>query len=263
MKKKKVKIFRNSTNKTTEVERKVIEELNKNDFKLVQENYDLAISIGGDGTFLKMVNETNFKEVLYYVGINTGNLGFLQELTTDDYEKFIQDLANDILIEDTKSLEEIIVTTKYKTISYFALNEVVIRNKNLKALETDIKIDNVLLEEFVGDGILISTNVGSTAYNMSLGGSIIDKEIQALSLTPIAPLKNARYHNLDNSIILSSKRVIELIPTSPNLILTFDGKNEEIENVIKIEVKLSNRKIKCLTTQNNNFIKTIHNKIIG
>ena len=75
--------------------------------------------------------------------------------------------------------------------------------------------------------------------------------------------KNARYHNLDNSIILSSKRVIELIPTSPNLILTFDGKNEEIENVIKIEVKLSNRKIKCLTTQNNNFIKTIHNKIIG
>ena len=263
MKIEKVKIFRNSTNKTTEVEQKVIEELNKNGFKLVQENYDLALSIGGDGTFLKMVNETNFKEDLYYVGINTGNLGFLQELTTDDYEKFIQDLANDILIEDTKSLEEIIVTTKYKTISYFALNEVVIRNKNLKALETDIKIDNVLLEEFVGDGILISTNVGSTAYNMSLGGSIIDKEIQALSLTPIAPLKNARYHNLDNSIILSSKRVIELNPTSPNLILTFDGKNEEIENVIKIEVKLSNRKIKCLTTPNNNFIKTIHNIIIG
>lgn len=259
----KIAIYKNDSEKSIEVEETVKKELEKLGLEIVDENYDLAISIGGDGTFLKMVNKTNFNEDIYYVGIHTGTLGFLQELTTEDYKAFFEDIINNIRTIEEIALEEINVITKINTYHYLALNEVVIRRKDLKVLESKIKIDNVFLESFAGDGILISTNVGSTAYNMSLGGSIIDKSITALSLTPIAPLRSKMYKNLNNSIILSKERIIELEPTTPNLILTIDGRNQEIDDVAKIQVKISEHKIKCLKRNSDNFIKTVHDKLIG
>ena len=259
----KVAIYNNNKEKSIEVEEKLKKDLKKLGLEVVDENYDLAISIGGDGTFLKMVNKTNFKEDIYYVGINTGTLGFLQELTTEDYKKFLDDIINNILTMEETFLEEINVIAKNNTYHFLALNEVVIRRKDLKVLESKIKVDDVLLEDFAGDGLLISTNVGSTAYNLSLGGSIIDKNITALSLTPIAPLRSKMYQNLNNSIILSKERIIELEPKHENLMLTIDGINKEIDDVIKIQVKISEHKIKCLKGSNDNFIKTIHDKLIG
>lgn len=259
----KITIYKNSSEKSIEAERELAKELEKHKLEIVDKNYDLAISIGGDGTFLKMVNRTNFNENIYYVGINTGTLGFLQELTTEDYKVFLEDITKNILTTEEIALEEISVITKNNTYHYFALNEIVIRRKDLKVLESKIKVDDVFLEDFAGDGLLISTNVGSTAYNMSLGGSIIDKNITALTLTPIAPLKSKMYKNLNNSIILSKERTIKLEPTTPNLILTIDGINKEIEDIIKIQVKISEHKIKCLKRNSDNFIKTVHDKLIG
>lgn len=259
----KVAIYKNNNEKSIEVEEKLKKELEKLGLEVVDESYDLAISIGGDGTFLKMVNKTNFNEDIYYVGINTGTLGFLQELTTEDYKVFFENIINNILTIEEIALEEINVITKNSTYHYLALNEIVVRRKDLKVLESKIKVDDVFLEDYAGDGLLISTNVGSTAYNMSLNGSIIDKSITALALTPIAPLRSKMYKNLNNSIILSKERIIELEPTTPNLILTIDGVNQEIEDVIKIQVKISEHKIKCLKTNHNNFIKTVHDKLIG
>ena len=259
----KVAIYNNNKEKSIEVEEKLKKDLKKLGLEVVDENYDLAISIGGDGTFLKMVNKTNFKEDIYYVGINTGTLGFLQELTIEDYKKFLDDIINNILTIEETFLEEINVIAKNNTYHFLALNEVVIRRKDLKVLESKIKVDDVLLEDFAGDGLLISTNVGSTAYNLSLGGSIIDKNIVALSLTPMAPLRSKMYQSLNNSIILSKERIIELELKHENLILTIDGINKEIDDVIKIQVKISEHKIKCLMGSNDNFIKTIHDKLIG
>lgn len=259
----KVAIYKNDNEKSIEVEEKLIKELEKLGLEVVNENYDLAISIGGDGTFLKMVNKANFNKNIYYVGINTGTLGFLQELTTEDYKAFLEDIINNILTIEEIALEEINVITKNSTYHYLALNEVVVRRKDLKVLESKIKVDDVFLEDYAGDGLLISTNVGSTAYNMSLNGSIIDKSITALALTPIAPLRSKMYKSLTNSIILSKERIIELEQTTPNLILTIDGINQEIEDVIKIQIKISEHKIKCLKTNHNNFIKIVHDKLIG
>lgn len=258
----KIAIFKNDSEKSIEAEEKLKIELEKLGLEVVDENYDLAISIGGDGTFLKMVNKTNFKENIYYVGINTGTLGFLQELTIEDYKIFLEGIMNNTFTTEEIALEEISVIAKDNTYHYLALNEVVIRRKDLRVFKSKIKIDNVFLEGFAGDGVLISNNIGSTAYNMSLGGSIIDKSIPALELTPIAPLTSKMYKNLNNSLILSKERIIELEPTTSNLILTIDGKSEEIENVIKIEVKLSNHKIKCLKRSSDNFIKIVHDKLI-
>ncbi len=194
----KVKIFTNSSEKTKVVTDKLIKALEEYNFEIVEENYDLAISIGGDGTFLHMLNKANFNEEIYYVGINTGSLGFLQEIDLEKNPDFVERLNNNHYDLEDIYLEEITVTTKDQTINYTALNEMVVRDKKLKVLECIVEVKEELLETFIGDGLLISTNTGSTAYNVSLGGSIISKDLLALSLTPIAPLKNKIYHSLSN-----------------------------------------------------------------
>ncbi len=96
----KIKIYLNGDNKSKKVKDLLEKELNKHHFEIVDEKYDLAISIGGDGTFLKMVNENNFNNKVYYIGINSGTLGFLQEIDIDKTVNFVERLAkNDYKIE--------------------------------------------------------------------------------------------------------------------------------------------------------------------
>lgn len=259
----KVKIFTNSSEKTKVVTDKLIKALEEYNFEIVEENYDLAISIGGDGTFLHMLNKANFNEKIYYVGINTGSLGFLQEIDLEKNPDFVERLNNNHYDLEDIYLEEITVTTKDQTINYTALNEMVVRDKKLKVLECIVEVKEELLETFIGDGLLISTNTGSTAYNVSLGGSIISKDLLALSLTPIAPLKNKIYHSLSNPLIVSHKQTIGITPKNKNLVITLDGMNHELEDVIKIEAKIGNKKIKRLKLEDTNFIKIIRDKILG
>ena len=149
----KVKIFTNSSEKTKVVTDKLIKALEEYNFEIVEENYDLAISIGGDGTFLHMLNKANFNEEIYYVGINTGSLGFLQEIDLEKNPDFVERLNNNHYDLEDIYLEEITVTTKDQTINYTALNEMVVRDKKLKVLECIVEVKEELLETFIGDGL--------------------------------------------------------------------------------------------------------------
>ena len=92
----KVKLFVNDNEKSNIVARDLELELNKYGFKIVTKgSYDLAISIGGDGSFLRMVKETKFNESVYYIGVNSGTLGFLQEIDIKDTVDFVKRLNSD------------------------------------------------------------------------------------------------------------------------------------------------------------------------
>ena len=122
-----------------------------------------------------------------------------------------------------------------------------------------------LLENFSGDGLLISTSTGSTAYNMSFGGSIVYNTLSTLSITPIAPLNNKVYKSLFNSVIVPGDRVITLKPDKEykDLFIQVDGVNKLIDNVIKVETKIDKKRIKCLRMNDFHFIKVINNKILS
>ena len=191
----KVKLFVNDNEKSNIVARDLELELNKYGFKIVTKgSYDLAISIGGDGSFLRMVKETKFNESVYYIGVNSGTLGFLQEIDIKDTVDFVKRLNSDEYKIEEISVQETKVITEDKIYHYDSLNEIVIRNSNLKKINLDIKIDNDLLEQFIGDGILIATSIGSTAYNLSLGGSIVYNTFSSLQITPIAPINSKVYN---------------------------------------------------------------------
>lgn len=264
MKIKRIKIFANNNDKSLSLKDEVANKLIENDFEIVDNNFDLGIAIGGDGSFLRMIKDNNFDSDTYYIGINAGTLGFAQEVEINDIEEFINDLKEDkFLVEEIGIQESTIYSKDDKIDEFYSLNEIVVREKTLNTLKLDVYIDNYLLENFAGDGILVATSFGTTAYNLSFGGSIIYNTFHALELTTIAPLNNKTYKTISNSIVLPQNKNITLLPTkTDNLILTVDGVNKVYDNVIKIETIMKDKTIKCLRNKDYNFIKKINEKFI-
>ena len=118
----KVKIFANENEVSYKIKLKLIEELEKYNFELVDENYDLAIAIGGDGSFLRMVNNTNFNSNIYYVGINTGTLGFLQEIKPDNLEYFMSSLnENNFKVDNIRYSFDGVIISRLKVLRYYKI----------------------------------------------------------------------------------------------------------------------------------------------
>lgn len=264
MKIKRIKIFANKNDKSLSLKDEVANKLIENDFEIVDNNFDLGIAIGGDGSFLRMIKDNNFDSDTYYIGINAGTLGFAQEVEINDIEEFINDLKEDqFLVEEIGIQESTIYNENNKMDEFYSLNEIVVREKTLNTLKLDVYIDNYLLENFAGDGILVATSFGTTAYNLSFGGSIIYNTFHSLELTTIAPLNNKTYKTISNSIVLPQNKNITLLPTkTDNLIVTVDGVNKVYDNVIKIETIMKDKTIKCLRNKDYNFIKKINEKFI-
>lgn len=261
---KRVKLFINENDISKKVAKIVKAKLESNGFIVTDLNYDLAIALGGDGSFLRMVNSTSFNSDIYFTGINTGTLGFLQEIKLDDIDIFIDELKKEKYKVEEIGIQETIVIGKNYQDKFFSLNEIVLRDYNLNATKLKIKIEDKILENFVGDGILIATSVGSTAYNLSLGGSIVDSTFSTLQITPIAPINSKVYRSLVNSIIIPSKKTISIFPdkSKNDILLTVDGNNKFYKEVKRIDTIINNKKIKCLRMSHYYFSTKINEKLL-
>ena len=102
-----IKLFVNENEESLTLKRKVEDCFQKYHFEIVEEDYDLAVAIGGDGAFLRMMHKTDFNSKIYYVGINSGTLGFLQEIKPNEIELFIARLSNnDFKLEEISTINK-------------------------------------------------------------------------------------------------------------------------------------------------------------
>lgn len=264
MKIERVKLFPNDNQQSKDIELKLKNELEDNGILVCEEGYNLGIAIGGDGSFLRMLKQNNFDSNIYYIGVNTGTLGFLQEIKPDEINKFVKCIKENNFKIDNIGIQKTQIQTKDSASIFYSLNDIVIRDKELNTTMLNIKVEDVILEKFVGDGILVSTSVGSTAYNMSYGGSIVYNTLHTLQITPIAPLNSKVYRNLLNGIIIPEDKLITIIPEKEkrNLIVTVDGENNFYEDVLKIETIVSKKRIKCLRMNTYNFIDIVNEKFL-
>ena len=262
---KNIKLFVNSNKKSFEVAKLVQDKFKSNGFNITDKNYDLAIAVGGDGAFLRMVKNNSFSDEPFYVGINSGTLGFMQEVKVDEINKFIEELKDGKFAVDVIGIQETEVNHKEGNSKFCSLNEIVIRDENFRVLKAGISINRSedLLENFVGDGILVATSSGSTAHNLSYGGSIVFPNFSTLQITPLGPINSKSYRTLPNSIIIPDHLKIIIEPDNKNLMVTIDGENNTYQDVENITTEIANKKIKVLRFSHYNFPQKINEKLLS
>ena len=261
---KRVKLFSNNNDKSLKLAKYLNNKLLEQGFILDDDNYVLAIAIGGDGSYLRMLKETEFNSNIYYIGINTGTIGFLQEIKPEEINTFLHKLKEGFYKIEQIGIQETTITTTKTEEYFYSLNEILIRDKNLKTTNLLVKIDDITLEKYTGDGLLIATSIGSTAYNLSLGGSIVYSDLHTLQITPVAPLNTRSYRNILNSIVIPESKIIDIIPGNNNkdLMIIVDGENNIYNNVEKISTSVSKKKIKCLRMNDYDYTKIINDKFL-
>ncbi len=225
---------------------------------------DLIFCIGGDGALLRLLRQYRFPKAPI-VGINTGHLGFFQEITTDGIDEFIRMLQRgDYHIQENSGLTAEIMTKNGET-QITAINEIVIRGEGERLMHLDMSIGGNHVSRFSGDGILICTPAGSTAYNYSLGGVIVDPEVDMLQITPMAPVNNSAYRSFTSGIIVPTNKTIEIVPAGEGdrfAVVIEDGRIVVRDEVKKVTVRVAERKARIVRFSNYNFWSKVKDKIL-
>ncbi len=148
---------------------------------------DLAISMGGDGTFLNTAEKIGRRRIPI-LGINTGHLGFLADVTPNDIETAVQRVVEGRYSVCERSLIEATVEGSDLEIYPYALNEVaVLKHDNSSLIEIGTWVDGELLTHYLADGLIICTPTGSTGYSLSVGGPVLEPQSATFCLSPVAP----------------------------------------------------------------------------
>jgi len=261
-----IQLISNNTLKSQKAEETVKQHVEHFGMEIVDDNPDLIIAIGGDGAFIQAVHKTDFNKDVYYVGIHTGHLGFLQEVNVDNINRMIEMIHHKNYRIDKVSVEAVTVYTESRQDKFLSLNEVTVREKDLRTMYFDVLVNNRCLERFAGDGINISTSLGSTAYNLSLGGSIMYQEMNCLQLMPIAPINSSAYKSLRCGVIVPENMVVSIIPNEgyeDKVLISVDGmKREYDEKVQKIETTTSVSGINILRFDQYDFWTRVNEKLL-
>lgn len=228
----------------------------KNNFSIVDQAKDASIimSIGGDGTFLQAVRKTGFRQDCLYTGITRSDeSGLYCDFNLDNFEDMLYTLEHEEL--EVRKFPVINVQINHETYSY-CLNELSIRSTIIKTIVMDVLIDDYYFETFRGDGLIVATPTGSTGYNKSTHGAVIDPKIPCFQVSELASLNNNRYRTLGSSFVLTSDRKLTLeIKQDGNdqPMIGLDNEAFPIKNIKNIAVTLSDKVIRTVKLKNNSY----------
>ena len=216
-------------------------------------------SLGGDGTFLKSFLVAKNGSIPL-VGINSGRLGFLSDISRDEIDSAVSDiLAGDILIDERTVLELEIVSNKQSVFQY-ALNEIAVTKLDSSSM---INIHAYMNDEFLNtywaDGLIIATPTGSTAYSLSVGGPILTPDSENFVISPIAP------HNLTvRPMVVPDHHSITLKVEGRGLhfLASIDSKSEPIYFTESLLIRKAPFKVKTIRLKDHSFFSTLRNKLM-
>lgn len=226
------------------------------EFHIVEESQDanIIIAVGGDGTFLQAVRKTGFRQDCLYVGIRSHNeAGLYCDFNIDDHDEMVHAMSN-AEVEVRKF--PVIEATVNNDSTYECLNECSVRSTLIKSIDIDVFIDDLHFETFRGDGLIVATPTGSTGYNKSTKGAVVDPKLPCFQVSELASLNNNRFRTLGSSFILSKERVLKLNVRqdgNDHPIVGMDNEAYSIRNIHEVSVKLSDKVIKTVKLKNNTY----------
>jgi NAD+ kinase len=223
------------------------------------EQADLVLSVGGDGTFLETV--LSVKDLgIPIAGVNTGRMGFLANISADEISNSVDMLCKcEYEIIERCLLEISHPAGIFDGNPSLALNEITIQKADLSMITISVFIDEIHLNTYWADGLIVSTATGSTAYNLSVGGPILSPEDESIIISPIAP------HNLTiRPIILSGEGRIRMVieGRSREYLTTCDFRSKRMPFAQEIHIVRSPVKIKTVMLKGRDFYSTLRSKLM-
>jgi len=235
---------------------------------MTNEDTKFVISTGGDGTILRVANGLPQNNPPPILGVNIGSLGFLDESNERNVFNDINKILNgEFILEKCSKIRAYLIKDSDEYRLDNALNEVlIVSSKSSKVLLVSIKIDGVFLNRSYLDGVIVSTSVGSTAYNLSAGGAIVNSTLELMQLTPL----NSFARSGLKPIVLSKESEIEiqLLRSRLDAKIVIDGqrtfKKIQPNSIIKIRKANSYTTfIRLSKNLSDNYYRRLRKKIIG
>ncbi|RFU64113.1 NAD kinase [Peribacillus glennii] len=227
---------------------------------------DIVVSIGGDGTLLYAFHRyKNRLDRTAFVGVHTGHLGFYADWTPDEMEKLVIALAKTPFQVVEYPLLEVIIRYRHggRESRFLALNESTIKSVE-GTLVMDVEIRGQHFETFRGDGLCVSTPSGSTAYNKALGGAIVHPAIDAIQLAEMASINNRVFRTVGSPLLLPAHHTCMLKPVNNvNFQITIDHLSLLHEDVKSIQFRVADEKIRFARFRPFPFWKRVHDSFIA
>lgn len=220
---------------------------------------DFAISMGGDGTFLRTASMVGQKEIPI-LGVNTGRLGFLADVNAGDIEHTIAALYIDDYSVETRSVIQVDSSGDALQGFPYALNDVaILKRDNASMITIHAVINGETLTTYQADGLIMSTPTGSTAYSLSNGGPIIVPGTHVFSLTAVAP------HSLNvRPIVVGEDSVIELTVMSRthNFLVALDGRSEKLPDSTRLTLRKAPYRVQVIKRSGTRYFHTLREKMM-
>lgn len=222
---------------------------------------DFIISLGGDGTMLR-ISRLVAKYSIPVMGVNLGTLGFLTDTDINGIFNALENILSTGIKYEERMMLEIEIPTKNKIIKTTALNDCIIRSVyNGRLTSIDAFINKKFLSSYKGDGIVISTPTGSTAYSLALSGPIIYPTLSLFIIAPISP------HTLTHRpMIVEADNILEFVSSEgsrkSDLVVSIDGQESYIlDKNKKVKIKMFSGKAKFIRDKNYSYFDTLKTKL--
>lgn len=220
---------------------------------------DVAISMGGDGTFLEAARRVGDKNIPI-LGINMGRLGFLSDFSAKEMRETIEQLFEGQLHTEPRTVLQVEYSNGTPQSYPYALNEVaVLKRDNSSMISIKVEINGEYLTTYQADGLIINTPTGSTGYALSVGGPIVSPCCGTLGIVPVAP------HSLNmRPITISDDMEISLTvkSRSHNYLVAIDGRSESCQQDTRLTLKRAPYHIQVLKRSKTSFFQALHTKLM-
>ncbi len=227
------------------------------EFSLLCKQTDALVTLGGDGTLISAVRRS-FDYDIPVLGVYAGNLGFLADVSMDELEVFVQNMVNGNCRIDERSVLEATLIRNGEEMRVHAFNDIVLTRPSISnMINIETLIDGKAFNTYYGDGVIVSTPTGSTAYNLSAGGPVLFPLTEVFTLTPICP------HSLtQRPVVLPGKFSIEMkTPTNPALMIVDGQDMHELDIGESVHIKLAVKTAKLIHREEFNYFDVLKEKL--
>ncbi len=227
------------------------------DFELLCNRVDALVTLGGDGTLISTVRKS-FDYNLPTFGVHAGHLGFLADVNMEELDTFVKNITLKKYRIDERSVLEIDIIINSKKTKMYAFNDIVLTRHSVShMIHIETLIDKKSFNTYYGDGVIVSTPTGSTAYNISAGGPVVFPLSNVFTLTPICP------HSLtQRPMVLPGTFSMEMKTPKANAMVIIDGQDiHELAQGESVYIKLAENKANLIHREEFNYFDVLKEKL--